>query len=486
MADVAVPPVRTFTVRDLATPGLLYWIRRDLANIDPVSFNRLFVTSQVAEMEVGGKRLSRRSLLRHLRRVGHDKMALYLMKELGIETGLAQAPELSMFTDSERPYVLFVLSMTLDWGQYYHQATALNTALTSWLGRSLQLAGLPDESRLKTGVPLFPLLVAPATSMPTEVAAALVMDVLGGKMPSFSRRQQAQLRSATETARKEAASAAATISASNEHERMVALVGVLLAAFRTQIGDNQAIVNRACLLYHKDYCVALDRHLTSEVESVREQLRLSQIPDCYVLVEGPSDAEYIHAAVSALGYADRRLRIEACVGKMGVKRRFQDIVRNHEYIGSVAALFDSDADPEIVSLRKPLQGSKLLRVVKLVKGDIEDCFRKAMQVRVLNDLYREHGQAIRTIDIGSGRRVNALKSALWNRKKVSFDKMALAREMRKRMTKGDHVPAPIREFLEGAAALADERARIRRRTDERIIPDDEAGRRIEELFALSS
>jgi hypothetical protein len=464
-----IPKVRRYKSRDLATPGLLYFIRQDLRNIDTTKFAKFVIDTHIVDARAGTKPLSKRQTLGALKKVGHEKAAAWIMEVLGVEPRLFSSPRLRFLNDGERLYATFILATTLDWRQYYDQAHAYNRVLTTLVQQSLHLAGMPQEdasARLLTGIPLFTSLVSPPEELPAEVCAALANAAHIGRLSRLSRKYRPVAREAIAEAKK--AARAALDPSEDSRTRSHTMVLALMNSFSKQISSSSGLVLDACIAHHDEFCHYLDAKLREEVGLYQQAVKLSSVPDCYILVEGASDVEYVEVALELLGYSDLNVRIEDCNGKSGVQRRFRDLVKKHSYIGSVAALFDSDAEAECRDLDALLRQSRSLLATRLKNGTIEDCFSRALQVRALNTLYPD-GLRLRVGDISNARRREvAIKNALWEKKQAKFEKVALAKEIRRRLKSPDEIPEEIGQFAKRAMRLARQQALMKRHANERF------------------
>lgn len=476
-----VPKVRRYTSRDLATPGLLYFIREDLRNIDASAFTRFVVSSHIRDMQLHGRLLTPRQRWHQIKKLGYERTAVFVLESLGIDRGLFTEARLRCLREAERSYAIFIFSTTLDWCQYRRQIEAYNLALIGLVGNSLLLAGLAEEdvaSHLQVGVPLFPSLVSHVEEVPLQVCVALLNDAYAKRLGKIPRRFHPLITAAFARARN--AARAAADPAKDRQARILDAGTALLKSFAIAIAENPQFTQVACLAYHDEYCAHLTGILEAEARQYRAQMGLANVPDCYALVEGPSEVEYVERAIELLGGADLRIRVEDCGGKAGVVLRFRHILERHSYIGAIAALLDADAEKEYRDLERIASRSKLLAVHRIEKGTIEDCFPHALQARVLNRLYP--GLRVRAGDLrSSAQRANVLKRVLWERGQVPLEKVALARATRPHLRVTEQVPEEIRSFAQRAIDLAQLRAAARRHANERFA-DPQGDRLLAQLL----
>lgn len=463
-----VPAVRRYRYGDLATPGLIAFIWRDMQKIEYLDeLQEIFLESYVTEFHDGEKLLTPNERKAFVSKHA-DKFVPFVLEALGFDKSVLNRRPIKFFEKpSEKLFLATTLAQTLDWVQYSKLLSSYNSILDELLYRSRRLGGgdvRREESHLMSGMAGFFALVQPPRRVPFGVLMAALNDVVGkqsGKVKNQSllstRDQRILLSMFKESLTNHRQAALETAGKGDEAFLQVLLP--LVEGVGKKVNQDHAFVERLCQAYRGEYMQTLEEKEARVFEEFRAEVRSSVVPDGFILVEGPSDKIYLEACLEMVGDDELFLKIEDCEGKDGVLRRFREITSRHAYLGSVLAVLDGDADKQLKDIGRIRTAGPYADAVKFDEGEIEDQIPIELHVQALNLGYPD-GEDVLLEDVqGKGPMRSVLPKVLWERKRAAFSKASHAAKVAELIQDTATVPPVLLKISKSALDLARRRSR---------------------------
>jgi hypothetical protein len=445
--------VKRYRYIDLVTPGFINSVLGDMSELNVEGFSPAFLATFIPEVVLQGKRLSRREKTRWVKEHFSDLVG-EVLTILGIDQGLiAKMPGEVLSTPAQKFYVALRLVATLDWFQYQELVHALNLALKELLYRSNQLGGgeiAREKVQLPTGFPLFPALIGPTEEIPLEVALHLLHDAHEGKLSAFKKREQAIILSCLEASRLKVGQALKEGRLSTAEERADAW----WLLFGQELNQHSDLIRKSCFVYMDSYSAYAERHLKEEIERHKKALQYLSIPDCYVLVEGPSDEACFRRFLRLVDTEDLIIKVEACGGKSEVEKRCVELRSKEKHAGAVVPILDEDASQQYENLRRRFSTDRYTVVLKLKSGAIENLFPVELLCEVANQIC-PGGEQLRPSDLVSGNGlVKSMEKALFQKKRTKLDKCVFAKALAKRVKDKESIPAEAQDLVSEIVEVA--------------------------------
>lgn len=197
--------------------------------------------------------------------------------------------------------------------------------------------------------------------------------------------------------------------------------------------------------------------MRSHIEEAIRDMTFLVRPDAHVLVEGPSDEIYLTRCFDLIDSRDVFVKVEKQEGASSMERRVRDLKKDG--VVSIITIVDADAPKVHEDLKRLLAGAPHAQAWILPRGAIEDQFSPELHATALNTAC-PHGDAVLPSDLSAdGDVVASLKRVVWEKKRVSYDKVAHAKAVAALLNTTEDIPAELRSIIDSAVAHA---ARSRR------------------------
>lgn len=441
--------IRRYRFEDLATPGMLLHLADACEDMNVDGFLFDIVDSSVVDVRIGDRTLDTAERAKKLEQ-WREAVARAILTTHGVDGDLSEKLPTTVFpTFAHRFVAANQLFMTLDWVQFRHAINAFNSAVDAATHCSHQLGGLDasPEKRLVTGVPLFFETVMPTRNLPFMVAPQLWADATNTSLSAFPKRDRAILRSAAKSAFGVASARIREYPSTNEvpEKDRGDILFEMMQTFIAAVSRHPLLVRRICTAYVDQFRADTNRRLRSHIDETMRDMRLLDKPDAYFLVEGPSDKIYLLRCLELYGAGDVFIAVEKQEGTSSMERRVRDLKR--EGAASIFTLLDADAPTFHDDLKRLLVGVTHSEAFILSRGMIEDQFLPETHAAALNAAYL-HGDSVLPSDISAGvDAVTALKRAAWEKKRVSFDKVAHARAVAELLIDPEYIPSQLRSII---------------------------------------
>jgi len=456
--SLSVPRVKRYLFVDLVTPGFLTFVKKDMETLDVEGFSRGMLKTFFLEVEEGNKRLSKHERRRFIDR-NFASLVPFLLEAIGLDKGLeSKMPKEVLSTPAQRFYVALKLAATLEWSQYQDLVYIFNRALQELLFRSNQLGGVNatrDDVDLVTGFPLFPQLVRPDEAIPFEVTLHLLYDMFKNNLGAFSGVEAEALRRCLATARLQVGVALERGNSLDKSQRTL----MMFEYFEQEVNKRINLVRKICFVYMTAYADYADRKIAEEVERHKKAMQYLTIPDCYVLVEGPSDEICFSKFFNIMQDEDLIIRVESCGGKADVERRARELRSKEKHVGAIVAILDSDATKQYEDLKRCFTNDRYASVHKLEYGAIEDLFAPSLLCKVANKLFPDGELIIEEIFSSSLDAVKTLERVLFEKKRSKLDKKLFSKELIKNIRDIESIPVEARRIVESSLEVARRRCR---------------------------
>ncbi len=448
-----IEPIREYKYTDLVTPGLIYLLKEDMDRVDVEGYVKAILKHSIVKMERFGRILSEAEKNAFLDE-NLEKALEWVIGAHKIEKGgFHKLPDSLFRSPEEKYYVLEKLAATLDWSQYYRLVVVYNSILTELIHNSNQLGGLDctlKDTHLITAVPSVFDIVRPLRSIPFEVCFALMTASKDDKLNDFTPNEGKAIREFFAAAKKDTTITFQEGKLKDNKEVVLALMN----RFAQQLNGNMKIVTKACFIFWDEFVSSAIRELEKKAKKAAEVDRILTVPDCYVLVEGPSDEIVFSHFLTLLKESPLIVYVQNCEGKQGIKRRFKDILEKESYIGSIVTILDSDGSKEHEDLKRISKGNAFIKHHIFTKGAVEDLFSCRLHAKIINRLFPS-GEPVLQSDLRSSAPIEkAIRRTMWIKKKVTFDKKMHAQAIVKELKERKNIPAEAREIVMSILELA--------------------------------
>jgi hypothetical protein len=450
--------VRYYKFTDLATPGLLWFIVRDLDLINADQYSHLLLHSLISNVAIQGKKLSKKKSKQFL--VDNFEIPSTTILNLhGIEGNYLKELPSAIFRNSrEKFYAMAVLIRTIDWRQYFDIVSNYNKALSKLILKSNLMGGIiskEDQPHLSTGIAAFIDLVrTPAFNKITTITSLLTDVVLNKKQFRYPRYTKIIKNYFNESMEE--------ITRENPNSNHEELFFALLKRFASKISTNKKLVVTIEFEYWEEFQKAFIEDTKSNIREIIAQSKKSLIPDCYILVEGDSDLVCYSHFIEILD-SDLIINVIKCGGKEGVARKYRELINERQYIGSIVTVLDSDARIEHEDIQRIDAGNVLTSHYIYKSGTLEDIFNKKLIVQSLNSLYPGSTE-ITENDLGNSQKIeDTISRIVWEKKQASFNKNDFAIEISKRIKTKKMIPKIALEIVNKSLKLAEKNAKSKPR-----------------------
>jgi len=443
---------------DLATPGLLFLIKKDMLRVDAKGYAKAILKHSVMNIKHEGRLMTKTEKDAFLDKNMDDILEWFIDIHKMEKRSFKRLPNSLFSTPEEKFYIIEKLASTLDWIQFYKILFAYNTILTELIHKSNQLGGLDcglRDAKLITGTPIIFNLIRPLKSIPFEVCIALMQATIRNNLNDFTPREKKRLTESFDRAKKETANTCRQEKIEDKRKKVLELNN----RFAIGINKDKKLISKACFTYWEEFISYFNRETREHAEKHEEQDRVLTVPDCYVLVEGPSDEIIFSHFLTLFQEYEVFVELQDCNGKQGVKRRFQDLIEKEAYIGSIVTILDSDGHKEHEDLKRMSKGNEFVRHFIYTRGTVEDLFSTRLHVKIINRLYSS-GDTVRYSDLRSSAPIERIiKKVIWNKKRAAFDKKIYAKAITRELRKKTSIPTHAKEIVASILDLAKLRAK---------------------------
>jgi hypothetical protein len=453
--------IRRYRFEDLATPGMLLHLADACEDMNVDGFLHDMVDSCVADVGIGDRTLDTAERAQKLEQ-WREPIARAILTTHGVDGDLSEKLPATIFpTFAHRFVAANQLFMTLDWVQFRQALYEFNSAVDAATHCSHQIGGLDasPQKRLVTGVPLFFETVMPTKNLPFMVAPQLWADTTNTALLDFPKRDRAILKSAAKRALAVASARFREYPSANDipEDDRGEILFAMMQTFIAAVSRHPRLVRRICEVYVDQFRADTSRRLRGHIDEAMRDMRLLDKPDAYFLVEGPSDEIYLSRCLELHGTGEVFVAIEKQEGTSSMERRVRDLRKDGA--ASIFTLVDADAPTFHEDLKRLLAGVAHSEAFMLSRGMIEDQFSPEAHAAALNAAY-PHGDSVLPGDLAVGAdAVTTLKRAAWEKKRVSFDKVAHARAVAGLLTEPAHIPPQILAIIQTAIAHSEQSRR---------------------------
>lgn len=482
------PPleVRRYSYSELATPGTMLLLSEDLERLDTERFMHSLLDSIIVSGRVGDQRLTKQQTMQKF--AEHLEIGvIQLLASASDETDpLSKLPETIFRSLSERFCAYLSLMRMPDWNQYANILFVFNSLANVLSFHSNQLGGLDTslwDAKLVTGTPGIFALIKPQRVPPHRILSAVATDLIRGSNEKLNDPLRTTLHQFLDRAREEMTADLATESRPSEK----AVVTTLLNRFARLISTQKDLGNTLCTLYWPEFCAYFDDERGRLADTFTSDFHTFNLPDCYLLVEGPSDELCFSHFVKLSANGDARVRVLDCGSSQRVVRRYRDLL-DQSFIGGIVTIVDADATSEHAELQRLLRGKCTVSHFICEPGTLEDLFPASMHVAALN-LQFPDGSPIETSELSKHPPIlKSLSKVLWQRKRAQFDKVAHARALIALIQTRNRIPRRAAEIVRKACRIAHACAATQPRPLTYLSVDAESrrfGRQVAELLSRS-
>lgn len=452
---------RRYRFADLATPGLLFFIHRDMSLADAEGFADDILESRVSEVAFGDQVIGAPERAEFLRE-NRDTVLSQYFDMVGLEKNLMTRLLVPFCrTAAEKFYVAFQLLHTLDWSQYWKLLQQFNVQVEKLARQSNQFGGISVGNRVKlleTGMPTFPEFAAKRPSRSIEISAALFLDSQMGRSSGVGGRQtRRKLQEAHKQAVRSTPTGMLDEASDGDKEKLAAVMAPLLSAFCKELPRGRRFEASLASEYWDLWCAHMTREIDSGLEKFRAELRNSMTPDCRVLVEGPSDQACYQRFLELLIDGPTIVSVEECGGTAGVCRRLKDLLLKDRFVGGVVTVFDADATrhhQDALRLGKERDNTESF---KYDFGTLEDLFPWSRHCSVMQALYGDVGDLAPPSEGKLAQ--NHLGKFIWEKGLGEFNKNEYAKTVALEIRARSEIPSTALRICERAIELGDRAAR---------------------------
>lgn len=450
--------VNRYRFSDLGTPGLYWSIQKDMDHIDVDQYVNKVINYMVPKVKNGKKTLGGKAKEQYLEE-RWEEICNWLLKKNCIDDGFSKTLPIKVFSSPlKRFYAILKISETLDWIQYFRIVYWYNKCVEVLNLKSNKLGGLDvAQPVLITGIPSFATILDYSNKLPKNVLIAVLSDLMSRKRIMISKYYGGMLNRFYHEAMNEVASKGSELKNKNKAE--IALEVLNRVTQKTMI--KKSLVRTLCYIYWEQFSESITGHIAQNYYKFLEENALTNIPDCYILVEGVCEDIFFKKVWYLLDKRRINIKIIDCESKYGVYSKYRDIINNEPYIGCVLTVLDSDAKKEHEMIEKLKCKSVYTAHFIYQKGSFEDLFTIETHVKTINDLYQLGEDAIKNDFVVDVPLEKQLRRIIWNKKTSAFDKTSYARAISKQINSLDEVPLVIRDIFDKALELSNNRLKNR-------------------------
>jgi len=443
--------IKPYKFKDLSNPGLFWSIQKDINHMNVEEFTKGLVNFMIVKVDTGKEKLSGKVKEQYLEK-RWEQISEWLLKQNHIDDGFDIDLLKNIFhSQSERFYAILSVSETIDWKQYFKIVFHLNKCTENLNLKSNKLGGL-DISKpvLVTGVPGFYELLFHSNNVPLEIIVHLLNDLVTKKKLILSKHYARLIKKFYNEATLKVASNINQMEKKDKFE----IAFDLMNCFASKINKNKKLINILCYIYWDNFKESIEKHIDKNYQKFIEDCSLTNIPDCYLLVEGICETIFFNQILRLYNNKKVYIKVINCKSKHGVYSKYRDVLHNEPYIGCIVTVLDSDAQKEHNMIKKLKQKSLYTEHFILEKGTFEDLFPLKLHVKILNNLF-QNGIEINLSDFIKNNPVEKqLKRIVWEKKKSNFDKASYAKAISKEITSHQKIPHFARLIVDRAIELS--------------------------------
>ncbi len=428
--------IRRYKFSDLASPGLLWQIQKDMERVDVDRYAKELVNHMIPEVKIKNKIIKGKEKEKFINEEFESACSI-LYESHSIDADTTHFLSGNQFSSEQRFYISLQLAETLDWHQYLKIIVNFNICVENLTLKSNQLGGV-DTSKavLITGIPLSFELFRYPTSIPLQVLLGLLKDVIDKKNINISRHYNKILRNDYNAAIKSISSNISNSKKMSPEDTALKL----LSNYANKLNSNNNLVYRLCYIYFDEFSESMKEHMKTHREDFEKKLIISNIPDCYLLVEGISEEICFKKFIKLLKNDNVFVKIIDCNGKSGVYKKYRDVIKNESYIGSVVTALDSDATEEHNMIKKIDSKNATVEHYIYEKGEFEDLFPIKSHIQIINSLY-DSGEKVVTDNFDFNKPITKqLSKIIWQKKKANFDKSLYSEKMANTINIASDIP----------------------------------------------
>ncbi len=489
--------ISSYKFTDLATPGLLWYITKDMRNVNVEGYAHALLNRMAVKLRFGDEIVSEKEKEEFVEKHFNSLWPWFLSGN-AIDDNIDRfLPSSVLQTTPEKVYAILQIARTLDWRQYFKVLFRYNTIIKKLTFYSNQLGGLDTcepETVLLTGIPHFIQIVSPLKSLPVEVLSALVHDICVKDLNYLSQKNQNRLHgyfteALNETMQKNSAIIDdlhvvedGALQKILEQEEVANVVMDAILCFNLKVSSHSKVISEICFAHWDEFSESVHRRVAALVKEARDNFAFLNIPDCYLLVEGVSDEICYSKFLQILNKTDAFVKIINCGSKSGVYSKYRDLIANESYIGSIVIALDDDALDEERDIKRKLPDDIAVSCYRYEKGTLEDLFPTELHIKCINSLYPE-GESVTCKDLeGESRIERAIKKILWRRNKAELDKKAYAGMLAEIIQSEKDIPKVAIEIIKESIQLAQLRMVQKPRTSSILSIDRRTKQMCEEAF----
>jgi len=213
--------------------------------------------------------------------------------------------------------------------------------------------------------------------------------------------------------------------------------------------ENQSLCKNIGLLYLNDFIENYKTNLSEKYYSFLPNINKVDNPDCLILVEGESE----ESSIPLLAFRKRfilsshNVQVYNSKSKEKLAADFLSFKSNYPN-RKIICLLDSDAIKERDDIQRVINDNKdKYRIVFIKKGAFEDIFDLDFSIEILNEIYPEGDEILKSDFDSTKDFLTNIKRILFLKKKASFDKVLFAKKISLKIDI-EKLPKEIDEILE--------------------------------------
>jgi len=234
-----------------------------------------------------------------------------------------------------------------------------------------------------------------------------------------------------------------------------AVVGsAFIREFSKRLRGDDKLIQRLCVAYWDDFTGDMNRMVADGLlRNVRETEEFIRSASAQVLVEGEADEIVVNGCL-AVQKPLARVRVVQCGSKEKLRDRYRQIVQQDAFAGAVITMLDADARREHDEVNRIDAGKAATAHFIHERGALEDQISVDVHLRALDQWAK--GAAIRPEHLPTGKPMDvALKTALWNVRRVEFQKVAHAKAVAAEIIQSGVIPEKLAPVVARIAELAE-------------------------------
>ncbi|VXC57046.1 MULTISPECIES: OLD family protein [Bacteroidota] len=212
--------------------------------------------------------------------------------------------------------------------------------------------------------------------------------------------------------------------------------------------ENRDLAKKIGLAYFEDFVEDYKNNMADKLHSFIPNINKVDNPECLILVEGESE----EWAIPLLAFRKRFILSQSNIQVYNSKSKeklaadffsFRTNYPNRKMI----CLLDADAKKERDNLERIINNNKdKYRLVFIENGTFEDIFELDISIDILNELYPDGDQILRSDFIDGKDFLSNIKRIMFEKKKAQFDKVLFAKTTALKMDI-DKLPKEVANIL---------------------------------------